>query len=110
MSRAAYKNSSRARTDLSRQQNQLSTQVVFHRPRHISGSLAILLFPKVLEPCESDSVQVLRRVTLATTYGNPECLPLSNPTKSRKLGLLKTWLNMQAVTGRSHKAHTIIWA
>jgi hypothetical protein len=31
---------------------------------------------------------VLRRVTLATPYGNPGCVPLSNPTKCRKLGLL----------------------
>jgi hypothetical protein len=30
---------------------------------------------------------VLRRVTLATPYGNPGCVPLSNPTKCRKLGL-----------------------
>jgi hypothetical protein len=32
-------------------------------------------------------LSVLRRVTLATPYGNPGCLPLSNPTKCRKLGL-----------------------
>jgi hypothetical protein len=42
----------------------------------------------VLELCDSVSVNVLRRVTLATPYG---CLPLSNPTKYilpyRKLGL-----------------------
>jgi hypothetical protein len=30
---------------------------------------------------------VLRRVTPATPQGNPGCLPLSNPTKCRKLGL-----------------------
>jgi hypothetical protein len=30
---------------------------------------------------------VLRRVTLATPYGNPGCVPLSNPTKCRKFGL-----------------------
>jgi hypothetical protein len=30
---------------------------------------------------------VLRRVTPATPHGNPGCLPLSNPTKCRKLGL-----------------------
>jgi hypothetical protein len=41
----------------------------------------------VLELCESDSVVVLRPVTLATPCGNPGCLPLSNPTKCRKLGL-----------------------
>jgi hypothetical protein len=31
--------------------------------------------------------QVLGRVTLATPYGNTGCLPQSNPTKSRKLGV-----------------------
>jgi hypothetical protein len=30
---------------------------------------------------------VLRRVNPATPYGNPGCLPLSNPTKCRELGL-----------------------
>jgi hypothetical protein len=53
----------------------------------MSGSLAILLSPMVLAPCNSDSVEVLGRVTMATPYGNPGCLPLSNPTKCRKLGM-----------------------
>jgi hypothetical protein len=41
----------------------------------------------VLEVCDSDSVPVLGRITLATPYGNPGCLPLSDPPKCRKLGL-----------------------
>jgi hypothetical protein len=54
----------------------------FFVPEHASPTN--LLSPKVLELC--DSVEVLRRVLPATPYGNPGCLPLSNPTKCRKLG------------------------
>jgi hypothetical protein len=56
-----------------------------------------MLSPKVLELCYGDSVEVVRRVTLATPYGNPEGLPLSNPTKCRKLGLQPVELNTRGV-------------
>jgi hypothetical protein len=37
---------------------------------------------------------VLGCVSLATPYGNPGCLPLSNPTKCRKLGLVQ-WFSLR---------------
>jgi hypothetical protein len=45
----------------------------------------------VLAPCDSDSVGVLGRITFATPYGNPGCLPLSKPTKYRRLKLERQW-------------------
>jgi hypothetical protein len=59
------------------QQKQLSTQVVCDCPQHILGSLANLLSPMVWEPCDSHSVTVLRRVTLATPVRQPQmCTPV----------------------------------
>jgi hypothetical protein len=61
--------------------------IVIVGPRHMSDSLAA--FKCFLSPCVSVSIEVLRRIALATADGNPGCLPLSNPTKNRKWGLHK---------------------
>jgi hypothetical protein len=79
MYRAASEKSSRARTD----------NIINSVPKLYSLDLGTfrvaLLFcssPKVLATCDSDS-----RVTLATPYGNPECLPLQGPVQLNELGL-----------------------
>jgi hypothetical protein len=63
------------------------------------GGLANLLSPKLLNLCGNDSVEVLRHVTSATPYGNPGRLPLSNPTKCRKLGQHGTIMHHRNVLG-----------
>jgi hypothetical protein len=84
MPHTASKNSSRARPD-----NRFNSVPKLY-PINLGTFWVALLVcsPKVLKLRDSDFVQVLRRVTLAAPYGNPVYLPLSNPTKCRKLGLL----------------------
>jgi hypothetical protein len=85
--RAQYTKSSRARTD-----NIINSIPQLYSIDHGKFRVALLVcYPresKGVGTWDSDSVLVLRRVTLATPYGNPGCLPLSNPTKCRKLGLV----------------------
>jgi hypothetical protein len=65
-------------------QNQLSTQVAFALPQLISGSLAMLLSPKVLAPCDSDSVQVRN--------ASPWPRPMATPVQPYKMLELRTAL------------------
>jgi hypothetical protein len=87
MSCARYTNSSRARTDK-------RINLVPHSYSIDLGAFWVALlicYPQrywnVVIAILSECCDASRRVTLATPYGNPGCLPLSNPTICRKLGL-----------------------